>query len=291
PPPPPAAPPPPPPPAAPPVATRPEPYSPPSMPPLPAATGAQPPPDFFPPAENVATITTGPLRQISGVVGQTFTVNLPGIGWIYMPDEEAAGKIRYLGKVTGEGSTVFTFSPFAKGDYNLKFQQQDLAANTLRYDDVKLAVDAEDLRPIAANPSARDTREAPAAPAADPVSPSPAPVVQAPAAPPAPVVTQPVEIVPPGETELQRLQRLAPENAGSLAELEHYIGEHEAALDGLDEWYFLLATMFEKAGPARDMKKALLYYEKVRNNFPLSARWQASDVKSRYIRLNYFDIR
>jgi hypothetical protein len=116
---------------------------------------------------------------------------------------------------------------------------------------------------------------------------------QPPPVPPSPPAASPEkETALPGETEIQRLQRLSQEGSpGGLAELENYINSHEAQLSGLDELYFFLAQMFEKDTPSRDMKKSLVYYEKVRDLFPLSSRWGACDLRSRYIRLNYFDIR
>jgi hypothetical protein len=65
--------------------------------PPPASSAEAGPGDYFPPAEKAAIITTGPPRRISGSVGNNFTVTLPGIGWIYLQDEGAAGKIRYMG--------------------------------------------------------------------------------------------------------------------------------------------------------------------------------------------------
>ena len=98
--------------------------------------------------------------------------------------------------------------------------------------------------------------------------------------------------IPADETELQRLQRLSGSgDSRHLANLERYLDAHENEITGLDELYFFLAQLYEKDSPARDMKKSLFYYEKLRDNFPLSPRWQASDLRSRYIRINYFDIR
>jgi hypothetical protein len=215
-------------------------------------------------------------------------VTLPGINWIYIPDEAAAGKIRYLGKVVEDGNTIFSFSPFEKGSYDLKFQQQDLAANTLRYDDVELSVDSAPESKTGEQPPAAGTQNAQAQPAP---SESP-PAAQIPGTqdppPPESAAAPPADA---NETEGGRLKRLAQNGqAGAAAELENYVAGHEAELEDLDEWYFALAQIFENA-PARDMKKALMYYEKVRDRFPLSSRWAASDTKSRYIRLNYFDIR
>jgi hypothetical protein len=235
----------------------------------------------FPPSGGAATITTGPPRRISGIVGRQVTVVLPGIGWIYVPGEDAGGKVRYVGKIVEEGNTEFTFALFERGDYNLKFQQQDLAANTVRYDDVNLAVHppgaAAQPSPPAASPPPADTavERPPREPA--PQSPDPAPAAGS--------------SPPESGSELQRLQKLAEEGQPeALARLEEYVIRHQTELEGLDELYFSLARMFEKDTPARDMKKSLLYYERVRDLFPLSRLWSESDTKSRYIRLNYFDI-
>jgi hypothetical protein len=226
--------------------------------------------DFFPVGE-AATIAAGPQRQISGAVGRTISVALPGTGWIYWEDEAAAGKIRYLGKVVEEGETVFSFTAFEKGDYTLRFQQQDLAANTLRYDDVRLAV--EPPAETAADAGAARTPPEETFPAAVPAAPETA--------------------AAPEETDSQKMERLFREGKlkEAAAEAEKFVREHEADIQDLDEWYFALAEMFEKEASLRDMKKSLMYYEKVRDVFPLSRRWAASDARIRFIRLNFFDVR
>jgi hypothetical protein len=255
---------------------------------LPVNPSAEP-SDYFPPSERAATIVSGSPQRISGVVGRTITVTLPGIGWTYLQDEDAEGKIRYLGKLVEGGITVFSFAPFARGDYNLKFQQQDLAANTMRYDDVNLAVSpAEDAAQNAARPSAEtmppQERSEAAPPAIQPETPAQAP----PAAPSAALEPS----VSGDETELQRLQKLIQEGRPeALAEFENYISSREGEIEDLDALYFQLAQTFEKDSPLRDMKKSLMYYEKVRDLFPLSPHWADSDIKSRFIRLNYFEIR
>jgi hypothetical protein len=229
-----------------------------------------------------ATISSGPPREISGAVGKPVTVALPGTGWIYLQDEASAGKIRYLGKLVEEGETTFSFTAFEKGDYTLRFQQQDLAANTLRYDDVRLAVEppGEAAAPGTAGTPQRETPPA---------------VVGIPEPPAAPETGRqpPLESPQAEETDSQRMERLFREGRlkEAAADAEKYVREHEGDIPNLDEWYFALAEMFEKEPSVRDMKKALTYYEKIRDAFPLSRRWAASDNRIRYIRLNFFDIR
>jgi hypothetical protein len=221
-------------------------------------------------------------------VGSPVTITLPGIGWIYLPTADAEGKIRYVGKVMEEGNTVFSFALLEKGDYNLKFQQQDLAANTMRYNEVDLAVNPPESAARPPQPPAPAAPAAPPVPAVPPAQPGPPPQ----ASPPPPVLPSPAAGSQDGESELGRLQRLVREGQReALAQLEKYVADHQTELEDLDGLYFSLAKMFEQDGPARDMKKSLLYYEKVRDLFPLSRFWTESDTKSRYIRLNYFDIR
>lgn len=277
--------------------------------------------DFFPPGAS-ASITAGPSRDASGSVGNPITVALPGTGWIFMPDESLAGKIRYLGKSVEDGETVFSFSAFEKGDYNLKFQQQDLAANTVRYDDVRLSVNpnteaasGEAVKADAQSASGSAVSAAAAAQSSAGPLGAPAPgegVLSAPSAPeggreqnsvPVPEASAAPSsgdvsgASPAGalsaESPDARLERLLREGrlGDAGGEAEKYVEEAGPGLSNKDEWYFALAQLFEKDEKLKDMKKALSYYEKVRDGFPLSRRWPESDTRSRYIRFNFFDIR
>ena len=58
-----------------------------------------------------------------------------------------------------------------------------------------------------------------------------------------------------------------------------------------DEACMLYAKALELTGPQKDIKRAYLYYKKVRDEFPESAFWDEAAARSFYIERHYFDIR
>lgn len=240
-------------------------------------------------------------RELPAEVGKIITVRLPGIGWIFLGDDRNTGNIRYQGREILDGSTIFSFLASEKGDYTLRFQQQDLAVNTIRYDAVRVfaaepggppVIQAPPVSPASAGPAASSSAAA-APPLSVPESRTAIPPndpAEAPAGPPAP---DEAVAAASGLPEEARFTRLLQEKKlkESLSEIEGYIRAREDAAEGLDEWYFALAELFEKDPDVKNMKKALWYYERIRDRFPLSPHWDAADIRSRYIRVNFFEIR
>ncbi len=84
--------------------------------------------------------------------------------------------------------------------------------------------------------------------------------------------------------------------AGKKKEAVQRIEEYLQSEEGMespdrDQWFFTLAQMYEREPEVKDIKKALYYYEKVRDQFPFSSYWEEADYRSRYIRRNFFEIR
>lgn len=229
---------------------------------------------------------------VDGEVGKLLRISLAGIGWIFLGDDASAGKIRYQGKNIIDGDTVFSFIALEKGGYSLKFQQQDLTTNTIKYDTVKLAIDS---------PSSAETRNLTPSQVSSPASPgtlletvppaSSAAVQEEALNKDAPGSASGLEKLP-GETDEDRYRRLI--DTGRLKdvveEFEKFV-EKTPILSNRDEWYYKLGLLFESDPAVKNVKKALQYYEKVRDGYPLSEYWDDADKRGRYIRRNFFDIR
>jgi hypothetical protein len=213
-------------------------------------------------------------------IGRAIKVSLPGLGWIFLGDDRETGKIRYQGKEILEGITVFSFLAYDEGNYNLRFQQQDLAAGTITYDNVKLAVSS------APSPQAAPMRTLPAA--AAPAT-QPSRVSQS-----APAETLPeTRIDTDTEPEDVKYRRLLEEGliVEAPAGIEGYVEKNGDQLKNLDEWYVKLGRFFENDPVHRDIKKALGYYERVHTRFPFSEYWDEATRRGAYIRRNFFEIR
>jgi len=217
-----------------------------------------------------------PNKKVEGEVGKTVRIVLPGIGWIYLGEKDPRGKVKYLGKDTGSDSTTFTFSVIQEGDAVLQFQQQDLLAKSIVYDSVLVTTSRASKQVPGEKKDGKDPLEAPTR------------VEATPSATNAALTTMPEEPFP------LKVDRFI--NEGKKKEAVQLIEEYLLSEEGKetrekDRWYFTLAQMYEGEGEVKDMKKALFYYERVRDQFPFSPYWEEADYKSRYIRRNFFEIR
>ncbi len=224
-----------------------------------------------------------PLKEadVSGEVGKAVKVALPGIGWIFLGDQENSGKIRYQGKAVQEGNTVFSFIAYTAGNYTLKFQQQDLTVNSVRQNEVSLKID-----PPKAQSAEKDSRTPDGSPR------------------PGASKTGGDELgaaatggkaagfddLPSDDERMRKLLEQG-RTREALDEIERFLVEKGGTLANIDEWYVRLARLYENDRELRNMKKALWYYEKLRDGFPMSRYWDEADGKSRYIRRNFFDIK
>ncbi|HOV38131.1 MAG TPA: hypothetical protein PLG79_05365, partial [Spirochaetales bacterium] len=96
------------------------------------------------------------------------------------------------------------------------------------------------------------------------------------------------------ETDLDHIERLLQE--GNLEEaveaLDQYLAsEPGKQLPNFDAWCFTLANLYETEPKVKNVKKALYYYDKICENYPLSAYWEEANRRRKYIQQNFFDIR
>ncbi len=225
-----------------------------------------------------------PQKKVEGEVGKTVRIVLPGVGWIYLGEKDHGGKVKYVGKDTSAESTTFTFALIQEGEAILQFQKQDLLAKTTTYDTV-LVTTARDSKQAAGG-----TKEgkAPLVPGTATLGPS-ASLGGSEKSP-----SLPGEDSKPTESFSRQMDRLLKEGKQKEAVrlIEEYLQEAEGTESvEKDRLYFTLARLYEEEPEVKDIKKALSYYEKVRDQFPFSPYWEEADYRSRYIRRNFFEIR
>jgi len=222
-----------------------------------------------------------PRKKVEGEVGKTVRIVLPGVGWIYLGEKDRGGKVKYLGKDTSYDATTFSFSILQEGDTVLQFQQQDLLAKSTTYDSVLVTTSRE---PTKSGQEKTAGKEGEAVTTGEKALPPGSPQTALKEG----LKTSPAEPFP------QQVDRLVKEGKKleAVQLIEGYLQSEEGSTFlEKDRWYFTLAQMYERESELKDIKKALYYYEKVRDQFPFSPYWEEADYRSRYIRRNFFEIR
>jgi hypothetical protein len=222
-----------------------------------------------------------PRKKVEGEVGKTVRIVLPGVGWIYLGEKDRGGKVKYLGKDTSSDATTFSFSIVQEGDTVLQFQQQDLLAKSTTYDSVLLTTSRESAKAGQEKTAGKEGEAVTTGEKALPPGSQPAVLKEG-------VERNPLEPLP------QQVDRWVKEGKKleAVRLIEGYLQSEEGASSpDRDRWYFTLAQMYEGDPQVKDIKKALYYYEKVRDQFPFSPHWEEADYRSRYIRRNFFEIR
>ncbi|MFQ3619894.1 MAG: hypothetical protein SNJ78_03005 [Spirochaetales bacterium] len=287
------------------------PPSPTPAPPRPRETSSTPPGESTSPS--IASTSTGVQRRIESEVGKTLRVVLPGLGWIFLGEEGGTNKVRYLGKEVQTESTIFSFTLQEEGTTILRFQQQDLPARTTLYESVQVSStspvasaspifpsspspvppsDKIDKPPIQPAQPAQTTQSAQPSPFTQPTQSAPGSSTLSTATSPSTARVSP-EGERPNEPRAYVEQLLKEKKYPETVQVLELIIQQEEETQGqeLDQWYFLLAQLYETVAEVRNIRRALFYYEKLRNTFPFSPYWDEADYRSRYIRRNFLEVR
>jgi hypothetical protein len=281
------------------------------------APPAAPPPI---PAERPSIVELPPIAIRLSRTGITVPVTLDGFGWIYLADSDADGFV-FVGRELTDTASIFGFRIDRPGDYSLRFQRQDNEVG--RFEVVTVEILGTDAPVVPGStravPETRPT-ESPAPAASDEVESTVAD---------AETITARAgsggeEAYSLYREVLERLggdDRAYPYNAvvgvlleyAVLRELAEYLTLaeiletggylHEAVAtlvaaierygraSGVDAACFRLARIFEGDSPLRDEKRALGYYRKITEYFPLSAYYEEAQARIRHIERHFIDIR
>lgn len=153
------------------------------------------------------------LRRVFAKPGDQVSVHLDGTGWVYLGEDRRRSGVSYVSRDRVDDSTQFVFQATDLGDYVLRFQYQDLSEGIMREEGIRLSVVPEEAfrRAVAArNEGDSEPRRSTVAQAMDLAAEG-----------------RHAEAV---ELSSRSAGSLSPEDAHSLAQLYHEIGEMEPAV-------------------------------------------------------------
>lgn len=240
-----------------------------------------------------------PSRTASLAKGETLEVRYPGTGWVYLGTADTARSLRYESRSQDRDGTVFLFRSLEEGVFNLAFSRFDVLTDSFTQDTLAVTVTA----PIEGLSSASTVRSpdfkatSPSIAVVPPVSAAPSAASTAYDEEPSIRLASAASATLPASAQTEITGDMFAGVRTSLAS-----GDVPAALslldsitttssDRPDEVLFLRAQAYEAPGNTRDIRKSLETYETLLKEFPESAFWKEADVRSRYIRRFYLQIR
>ncbi|TVQ26902.1 MAG: hypothetical protein EA383_04055 [Spirochaetaceae bacterium] len=122
-----------------PAAQQAAPASPPEPAPTPAqqTADAQPTPPESPQSQPAETDGQEIHERIDVQVAQSFTIELSGENWLFLPQNEAPVRLQSRDRI--DGTTVFRFLPDSDAPFTLELQQQNLASGDVRVHRVEVS--------------------------------------------------------------------------------------------------------------------------------------------------------
>ncbi len=220
-------------------------------------------------------------------VGEEFSVELPGSGWVYLGVENGRDRVEFVRRSGDDEQTEFVFRITEEGDFRLRFQRQDMTRGEIQ--DHELAVTASE-----------DTTSADTDDRAQPDA------SEEPSEPPALA-----EVPTPGETEteteddserdlsgipseeLLERAREAAENdeiGDAIALYERYL-EHDNPGAERAHAHFMLGRLYERASEHRNLRRSREHYRTVVDEFPVSSYYRPAEQRVRYLDRHFFEIR
>ncbi|TVR92880.1 MAG: hypothetical protein EA428_03200 [Spirochaetaceae bacterium] len=275
----------------------------------PPAVAASP---IEPPSE--AEQSSAPARELDTRVGEEVSVELPGLGWIYLGSDEP-GAPELLRRTHHSETTEFVFRTRGEGSHRLRFQRQDLALGSQETQDLVL-----NARPI--DDSVRLSQEALGedAPLEGPEIDAERDSSELDGSGARIADMSPEELHAALELSLQEgrdieaeeiLQRLldagyVPEASllragaerraergeigGAIDLLEQYLVEYPSR-SGRDHVHYLLGSLYEADSEYRNMRESQRHYGIVVNEYPRSRYINASQRRLNYQNRHFFEIR
>ncbi|MCA1755634.1 MAG: hypothetical protein LC641_13260 [Spirochaeta sp.] len=284
-----------------------EPTTPPAEPP-PGPSVSQSPaaPELSPDIEQ----SSAPTRELNAGVGEEVSVELPGLGWIYLgSDDSGAPELRR--RIHHAETTEFVFRTHGEGTHRLQFQRQDLTLGSEETQDLVLnTVPVEDLANVEQDAFSEDeSMEDAGVDSSEPERPEESAADMSPRA-----MHEELENAllegrdSEAEELLQRLldagylpeagllQEAAERRAergeigGAIDLLEQRLSEYPSR-NGRDRVHYLLGSLYEADSDRRNMQESRLHYSVVVNEYPRSRYLDESQRRINYQNRHFFEIR
>jgi len=256
---------------------------------------------------------SAPARELEAGLGEEVSVELPGLGWIYLGSEDP-GAPELRRRTHHAETTEFVFRTRGEGTHRLRFQRQDLALgsqetqdlllNTLPTDaSARLSQDAQ-----AESPEGASTEES-ATEISEGELPEENELHMTPEA-----LHQALEqsLLEDRDTDAERfLQQLldtgyVPEEgllreaaerraargeiSGAIDLLEQHLLEYPSR-NGRDRVHYLLGSLYEADSERRDLRTSRMHYGVVVSEFPRSRYLDESQRRINYQNRHFFEIR
>ncbi len=229
-------------------------------------------------------------------VGEEFSVELPGSGWVYLGTEDGTRSVEFVRRDAADEHTVFVFRVREPGEFRLRFQRQDMARGEI--EDHRLRITAsEDPEPddsepdldrddIARVPLEDDESEEDRQAAVDSED------------------DRGDDSSDAGSTdgggedeslapdELLARARQASEN-DAIGDAIRMYEEYLRAGGGGDRAHahFMLGRLYERPSDYRNLKRSREHYTTVVNEYPVTRYYTPSRQRVRYLDRYFFEIR
>ena len=263
-----------------------------------------------------------PSRSMEVKKNQYLDVTYPGSSWLYLGEVDDTGLVRYAGRTSGDGDTIFSLRVAEEGKGILHFYKNDPLTGENIDDYLEITVSGTSTNPIhveaplymdykagenvhsaqsdviSHESEVKDTYTTSSDKTESLVqdresdSKSSSLIQTA-------DNTSTYEGTPAAQKEVQKLSadELLSQAENFYAQkdfenaLKYLTAFFDKAVTKLDHGYFLKGEILESNSSVRDIKKAMEAYQKIINDYPQSILWQRASEKVTYLKRFYFNIR
>ncbi len=225
-------------------------------------------------------------ERIDVQIAQSFTIELPGENWLFLPQHEAPVRMQSRDRI--DGTTVFRFLPEADRPFTLELQQQNLASGDVRVHRVEVSpvanvsdvqvADTEDAASEAGDNELADS-DVDARSEADLVA-------------EAEVAAETEDRVLTSQEMLQAAREMRTqrrfEEAFEL--LERWFNLY-AGSSGSDLAHFLTGMILVESETLRNVRNGMLHLAVVRDEYPRSTLFREADAEYRRLQRHFVHVR
>lgn len=224
-------------------------------------------------------------------VGEEFSVELPGTGWVYLGIGDGHDRVEFRRRSERENHSEFVFRVREPGEFRLRFQRQDAIRGEIQEHELRVTAsealedtgDATELAEIAdAEDSAPDVFDA------EPEEPGER-------EPDGLALSKHDGLDAPRISEEELLARagaaVEDDAVGEAIRLyEQYLSARNPG-ENRAEAHFTLGRLYERNSVYRNLRKSREHYTTVINDFPMSEHYSASQQRVRYLNRHFFEVR
>jgi|GEM_PF-3057918 len=232
-------------------------------------------------------------------VGEEFSVELPGSGWVYLGSENGHNRVEFVRRSSEQDHTEFVFRIDEPGDFRLRFQRQDMTRGEIE-DHVLTVTTSEDSQERDESNGERLTDAEDTEDDEDGEEPAVGELgadehLDGPEEPAEVAALAESEIDPssiPPEELLERAREAAEndEIGAAIAFYEHYLDARNPGSETAHA-HFMLGRLYEQRSEHRNLRRSRGHYATVVNEYPVSSYYRPAEQRLRYLERHFFEIR